>query len=139
MAPRTKTGRRTLVAPALDTAHDQDPSLLRRLRIEMLIIMLISTYIFSRLVGGAVSAAIESVWPHTSNLGNTCTVPAGGSESIDDAPAILEAFNKCGKNGNVVFSNTTYYVNSVMNTTGLKNCKVDIHGTLLVRNPIVLL
>jgi hypothetical protein len=62
----------------------------------------------------------------------TCTVKAGGNETIDDAPAIYDAFNECGKNGRVVFANTTYYINSVMNTSALHNCEIDIHGTLLV-------
>lgn len=33
--------------------------------------------------------------------------------------------------GIVIFENTTYHVNSVMNTTGLENCEVDVRGTLL--------
>ncbi|RHZ58010.1 putative exo-polygalacturonase [Aspergillus thermomutatus] len=61
----------------------------------------------------------------------TCTVKAGGSESIDDTPAILKAFHECGKGGRIVFQNATYHVNSVMNTTGLQNCDIDLFGTLL--------
>lgn len=64
----------------------------------------------------------------------TCIVKAGGNASIDDAPAIISAFSKCGQNGKVIFSNTTYHVNTVMNTTGLKNCQVDLQGTLLVQS-----
>ena len=63
----------------------------------------------------------------------TCTVKPGGSPSIDDAPAIIAAFKQCGENGNVVFLNETYHINTVMNTTGLKNCFVNLQGTLLVR------
>lgn len=63
----------------------------------------------------------------------TCTVKAGGNAIIDDAPAIYDAFNECGQNGRVVFANTTYYINSVMNTSELHNCEIDIYGTLLVR------
>lgn len=55
--------------------------------------------------------------------------PNGG----DDAPAILDAFRDCGRNGKVTFLNETYHVNSVMTTTGLENVEVDIKGTLLVR------
>lgn len=62
----------------------------------------------------------------------TCTVVAGGNATIDDAPAIYDAFNECGQNGRVVFANTTYYINSVMNTSDLHNCEIDIYGTLLV-------
>lgn len=66
---------------------------------------------------------------------HTCVVRAGGSESIDDTPAILKAFDECGKGGRIVFENTTYHVNSVMNTSGLHNCDIDLYGTLLVYNP----
>ena len=62
----------------------------------------------------------------------TCTVVAGGNATIDDAPAIYVAFNECGQNGRVVFANTTYYINSVMNTSDLHNCDIDIYGTLRV-------
>lgn len=65
-------------------------------------------------------------------LEKTCIVKPGGNSSIDDAPAITDAFVKCGHNGKVTFLNTTYHVNTVMNTTGLKNCQVDLQGTLLV-------
>ncbi|KZV96901.1 glycoside hydrolase family 28 protein [Exidia glandulosa HHB12029] len=60
----------------------------------------------------------------------TCVV-SSRPDSTDDAPAIIDAFDKCGRGGRVVFLNQTYHVNSVMNTTGLKNCEVDLHGTLL--------
>lgn len=65
----------------------------------------------------------------------TCTVQSGGSKSIDDAPAVLEAFHECGHGGRVVFANTTYHINSVMKTTGLEDCQVDLYGTLLVSLP----
>lgn len=61
-----------------------------------------------------------------------CAVPAAGSEAIDDAPAVLEAFRECGGGGKILFQNTTYHINSVMNTTGLENCEIDLRGTLLV-------
>jgi hypothetical protein len=63
----------------------------------------------------------------------TCTVKTY-SNGTDDTPAILAAFKECGKGGNVVFLNETYYVNSVMNTTGLCDCEIDLYGTLLVRS-----
>lgn len=96
--------------------------------------MLLSTYILSFLAGHAVGTAVERVLAG-SGLVKTCTVPAGNSEDIDDGPAIIKAFGDCGQDGNVVFSNTTYHINSVMSTTGLKNCQVDIYGTLLVCCP----
>lgn len=63
----------------------------------------------------------------------TCLVPASGTNTTDDAPAILDAFQECGRGGTITFSpNTTYYVNSVMNVTWLEDAIVDIQGTLLV-------
>ncbi len=53
-------------------------------------------------------------------------------DGSDDAPAVIEAFEKCGKNGKVVFLNETYSIQSIMNTTGLENCEVDLRGTMLV-------
>jgi len=65
-------------------------------------------------------------------LVRTCTIQPSGNASIDDAPAIVAAFQKCRKNGLVVFLNETYHINTVMNTTGLENVEVDLKGTLLV-------
>lgn len=61
-----------------------------------------------------------------------CSIPASGTNAIDDAPAIRKAFQKCRHNGRVIFEDETYYVNSPLNITGLKNVDVDIHGTLEV-------
>jgi hypothetical protein len=95
--------------------------------------MIFSSFILSCLSAGAVSAAaLDSAASLPGHHGKKCIVKAGGSESIDDVPAVLQAFKTCGHNGNVVFSNTTYHINTVMKTTGLKNCAVDIYGTLLV-------
>lgn len=64
---------------------------------------------------------------------STCVVPASGTNATDDAPAILEAFDECGQGGTITFSaDTTYYVNSVMNVSGLQDAVIDIQGTLLV-------
>lgn len=60
-----------------------------------------------------------------------CIIAANGDGS-DDSPAILEAFDKCKSNGHIVFENTTYYIDKVMNTTELDDVKIDIKGTLLV-------
>lgn len=55
----------------------------------------------------------------------------------DSAPAIIQAFQECGHNdgitthGTVLFKNTTYNIQSVMNTTGLSHVNVDLQGTLL--------
>jgi hypothetical protein len=62
---------------------------------------------------------------------STCVVPAKNNGS-DDTPAILDAFEKCGHEGHIIFQNTTYYVDQVMDITGLSDCQIDIYGTLLV-------
>jgi hypothetical protein len=59
-----------------------------------------------------------------------CIVKAGNDPSKDDAPAIRHAFKKCHENAHIVFENTTYYIHTVMNTTGLKNVDVEVLGTL---------
>lgn len=61
-----------------------------------------------------------------------CLIKSSGSNATDDAPAILEAFHKCGRDGRVIFEPTTYYVNSVMNISWLENVDIEIHGKLLV-------
>lgn len=64
--------------------------------------------------------------------GPICTVQGGGSDSTDDAPAVIKAFDDCGKGGTVNFANQTYYINSVMNISGVEDCDVNLGGTLLV-------
>jgi hypothetical protein len=49
-------------------------------------------------------------------------------DGLHDAPAIIDAFEICGKNGKVVFLNETYHIESIMNTTGLENCEIDLKG-----------
>jgi galacturan 1,4-alpha-galacturonidase len=77
--------------------------------------------------------------PEIEERAYTCTVPANGDGS-DDTQNILDAFKECNVAGrNVIFSaDTTYYVNSVMNTTDLKSITVDIYGKLLVMDPRLL-
>jgi hypothetical protein len=77
---------------------------------------------------------ILSVANATSLGGNPklCRVPASGTNVTDDAPAIRSAFAKCNHGGKVVFNAPTYYVNSVLNITGLDNIDVDVQGKLLV-------
>ncbi|CAI7626411.1 unnamed protein product [Penicillium pancosmium] len=60
----------------------------------------------------------------------SCVVKGGQSKDIDDGPAILHAFKKCGQHGRVLFEPQTYYVNSVMNVSWLKDVDIEIHGTL---------
>ncbi|KAF2139577.1 glycoside hydrolase family 28 protein [Aplosporella prunicola CBS 121167] len=54
-----------------------------------------------------------------------------GEYGSDDAVAIKSAFDECGHGGKVVFLNETYNINSVMNTTGLEDCEIELRGTLL--------
>ncbi|KAJ5111504.1 pectin lyase fold/virulence factor [Penicillium argentinense] len=60
-----------------------------------------------------------------------CVVQASGSNTTDDAPAIVQAFKRCGRGGRIEFKPTTYYVNSVMNISWLEDVEVDIRGELL--------
>ncbi|KAH6647143.1 pectin lyase fold/virulence factor [Truncatella angustata] len=82
---------------------------------------------------GLSSAAIAQYGPpHFSEHGRkVCTVAAGGTNSTDDAPAILDAFAECGRGGTVLFEDKTYYVNTVMNVSGLQDCYIDLRGTLV--------
>ncbi|TQN71078.1 Alpha-L-rhamnosidase rgxB [Colletotrichum shisoi] len=61
----------------------------------------------------------------------TCIVAAGGSNTTDDAPAILDAFKKCGQHGRVVFGPKTYHISSALNVTWLDDVEIDLQGTLL--------
>lgn len=61
---------------------------------------------------------------------DVCHVHSPGNGG-DAAPYIIQAFKRCGRNGKVIFDNTTYNVNTVMNITGLSNVEVDVRGTLV--------
>ncbi|KAF9697730.1 hypothetical protein EKO04_004440 [Ascochyta lentis] len=61
----------------------------------------------------------------------TCNVKASGTNQTDDAPAIRAAFQECGRHGKIVFEPTTYYINSVLNITGLEDVDIDVQGQLL--------
>jgi galacturan 1,4-alpha-galacturonidase len=63
---------------------------------------------------------------------HTCVIPAL-NDGRDDAPAIREAFSKCGNNGKVIFQkDTTYSIQTALQLHDLKNVQVDILGTLEV-------
>lgn len=73
--------------------------------------------------------------PHDVPPEKVCVVQPG-TKGTDSAPAIIQAFSDCGHNsgtsrGRVIFTNETYTVKSVMNTTGLSNVDIELHGTLL--------
>ncbi|KAK9419385.1 putative Pectin lyase fold/virulence factor [Seiridium unicorne] len=82
---------------------------------------------------GIISVAVAQYGPAqiSKHDRKICTVAAGGTNATDDAPAILQAFEECGHGGTVLFEDTTYYVNSVMNVSGLKDCYIDFRGTLM--------
>lgn len=104
------------------------PSVLRQsLQVSRLHIMLYPSLLLSFAINSVTAIAAGPTVQR-----NVCTVQSAGSNETDDAPAILEAFGQCGKDATIVFQPTTYYVNSVMNVTWLKNVNVDIQGTLSV-------
>ncbi|KAI1342002.1 glycoside hydrolase family 28 protein [Xylariaceae sp. FL0016] len=68
--------------------------------------------------------------------GTTCTVTpltsgAGGTgKDPDDTPQILAALKQCGTDGTVVLGEGVFHIGQVMETTGLRNVSIEIHGTL---------
>jgi hypothetical protein len=80
----------------------------------------------------ALAAAVAADAYSPSSPEHTCVIPAL-KDGRDDAPAIREAFDKCGKNGKVVFQkDTTYSVQTALQLHNLKNVQVDLLGTLEV-------
>jgi hypothetical protein len=77
-----------------------------------------------------ITSATPLVTP--SRQDTVCEV-AANEDGSDDSDAIHGAFEHCGQGGTIVFTNTTYHVEKVLNTTGLKDCKIELKGTLLVR------
>lgn len=63
---------------------------------------------------------------------HTCTVPASGTNLTDDAPAIRAAFKECKEHSKIIFSPTTYFINSKLDIRGLEDVDIDIQGELLV-------
>lgn len=63
---------------------------------------------------------------------DTCTIPASGTNLTDDAPAIRAAFEECKKHARIVFSSTTYFINSELDIRDLEDVDIDIQGELLV-------
>lgn len=62
----------------------------------------------------------------------TCTVNALGDEQ-NDVPNILDAFNKCGRSGNIVFpEGETYWIGERLNPH-VSDVTIDWRGTWLVR------
>ena len=68
------------------------------------------------------------------NEGSTCTLYPESSvhngAAVDDVPSIHEAFDLCGVNGTIVFTENTFNLGSVINTTNLLNVEVLVRGVL---------
>ncbi|CZR68070.1 related to exopolygalacturonase [Phialocephala subalpina] len=78
---------------------------------------------------GSLFQRVAGHWPSDPRP-KTCIVEPCRDGS-DDAPAVIKAFEECGKDGRIIFLNETYHINSIMNTTSLDNCEIDLRGTLL--------
>jgi galacturan 1,4-alpha-galacturonidase len=80
-----------------------------------------------------VSQALAQHVSYSSSHGRpTCTVHPGKTNTTDDVPAILEAFDKCGNGGNIVFpANETYHINSRLNPV-VNDVNIDWKGEWLV-------
>ena len=74
----------------------------------------------------------SAVLGYVVNEGTTCEIyPEAlthNGKPVDDAPSIHQAFDLCGINGTVIFTNHTFNVNSVLNTTNLINCDVSLRA-----------
>ena len=83
--------------------------------------------------------ALGALWTATSayvvNNGTECYLYPESlthfGQPVDDTPSILQAFELCGINGSVIFTENTFNINQVMNTTNLQNCDVSLHGEML--------
>jgi len=62
----------------------------------------------------------------------SCIVYPGTTNATDDVPKILEAFEKCGHGGDIVFpANQTYHINSRLNPV-VNDVNIDWSGEWLV-------
>ncbi|EMC96468.1 glycoside hydrolase family 28 protein [Baudoinia panamericana UAMH 10762] len=49
-------------------------------------------------------------------------------QPVDDSQSIQQAFELCGVNGTVIFTENVFHVDQVMNTTNLRNVDVHLYG-----------
>lgn len=79
-------------------------------------------------------SAISLVSSYVVNNGTSCYLYPESlthfGQPVDDTPSILQAFELCGTNGSVIFTNNTFNVDQIMNTTNLLNCNVSLQGEL---------
>jgi galacturan 1,4-alpha-galacturonidase len=67
------------------------------------------------------------------NEGSVCTLYPESliyGAPVDDVPSIHQAFKLCGVNGTIVFTNDTFNLDTVLNTTNLLNVEVLVRGVL---------
>ncbi|GAW10902.1 hypothetical protein ANO14919_002380 [Xylariales sp. No.14919] len=62
----------------------------------------------------------------------TCTPAAGGSDAVDDVPAIQSAIAACPSGTIVIPPSSTYHVNSVFSFDGCSGCTLQVEGLLKV-------
>lgn len=80
------------------------------------------------------STIIPPAYAAMVKAGSTCAVtPLSGTPAaaVDDTPQILDAFRQCGQDGTIILGEGTYNIRQVMDTTDLRNCSIEIHGTLV--------
>ena len=56
---------------------------------------------------------------------------AHSGQPVDDSSSIQDAFELCGTNGSVTFTEGTFHVNKVLTTTNLLNCNVNVRGDIV--------
>ncbi|KAF2103938.1 pectin lyase-like protein [Rhizodiscina lignyota] len=82
----------------------------------------------------SLSVCVPSVVGYVVNNGTSCYLYPESlthfGQPVDDTPSILQAFELCGINGSVIFTENTFHINQIMNTTNLQNCDVTLAGEL---------
>ncbi|KAI0533924.1 glycoside hydrolase family 28 protein [Xylaria digitata] len=83
------------------------------------------------LLTGVVTAAAS---PPSRVIGRAaaCTPTAGGSDTIDDVPAIQSAIAACQSGTIVIPPSSTYHINSVFSFKGCAGCTLQVEGLLKV-------
>lgn len=79
-------------------------------------------------------STFSSVCSYVVNNGTSCYLYPESlthfGQPVDDSPSILQAFELCGTNGSVIFTENHFHVNQIMNTSGLSNCDISLAGQL---------
>jgi hypothetical protein len=69
--------------------------------------------------------------PVADNQRRVCTVTPRGN-GADDGPGIVKAFRDCSSNGHIIMPGSLYIVQTPMNTTGLRDVKIELTGIIQV-------